>query len=357
MAATSSSRETLHDGRDIYRAACIACHGPAGTGMPQTTIGFEPPETFPDFTRCDQTTPEENRVWTAMIREGGPVRGFSQIMPSFAAALTPAQIEAVVGYLRSFCTEDAWPRGELNLPRALRTEKAFPEDETVLTSAFNAQGTPGIDTELAYEHRFGKRSQLELALPFGFVRRNTSGLTGGIGDIAIGVKHVLGESLAPDTHSGSIFSVQGEVALPTGDETKGLGTGETTFTAFGAYDVLFSDRAFLQLQGGIDVPRHTSRVPRTIFLRAAAGTSVSEQHGYGRTWSPMIELTGDRDVETGAHTQWDIVPQLQVTLSARQHVRADLGFLIPVTQTADRQRQVMLYVLWDWADGAFAEGW
>jgi mono/diheme cytochrome c family protein len=350
-------RANLRDGREIYQAACVACHGPNGTGMPKETVGFDAPETFPDFTRCDQTTPEDNRVWKTIIRDGGRSRGFSRIMPSFGAALSPAQIDAVVEHLRAFCTDAGWPRGELNLPRALTTEKAFPESETVLTSAFNVQGAPGIDSELAYEYRLGKRNQLEVAVPFGFVHRDTGGLTGGIGDVAIGLKRVLFSQLAADTSRGSILSLQGEVALPTGDEAKGLGTGETTFIAFAAYDVLFPGEAFVQIQSGIDVPRHTQTVPRSAFLRTAFGKSVRERQGFGRTWSPMLEVVAARDLKGGARTQWDVIPELQVTLSARQHVRADLGYRIPVSETAGRPRQVMLYVLWDWFDGGLFEGW
>jgi hypothetical protein len=105
------------------------------------------------------------------------------------------------------------------------------------------------------------------------------------------------------------------------------------------------------------LPRHTQSVPRTAFLRAALGKSFAERDGYGRLWSPMLEITGERDLEDRARTQWDVIPELQVTLSDRQHVRASLGFRIPFTQTADRPRQIMLYVLWDWLDGGLREGW
>jgi mono/diheme cytochrome c family protein len=353
----AATRATLRAGSDVYRAACVGCHGPEGTGAERALIGFEPPETFPDFTQCDQTALEENISWKAIIRDGGPARGFSQIMPAFGDALTDEQMDAVVGYLRSFCREDDWPRGELNLPRALATEKAFPESETVLTSSFNAQHAPGIESELGYERRIGKRSQLEVAIPFSFAQRATGGLSGGIGDVAVGLKHVLFSRLSPDAERGSIFSLQGEIALPTGDEARGFGTGEVVFTTFGAYDILFPGNAFLQLQGGVDLPRHTKDVPRTAFLHAALGKSIAEGDGYGRVWSPMLELTGERDLEGGTRTRWDVIPELQVTLNARQHVRADLGFRIPVTETADRPRQVMLYVLWDWFDGGLLEGW
>src|SRR5437763_958361 len=143
----------LKTGKDIFQAGCAGCHGPDGKGAPDTTVGFEKPETFPDFTRCDQTTPELDVDWRATIRDGGHGRGFSPIMPSFGEALTPEQIDLVIGHLRSLCRDRTWPRGELNLPRPLVTEKAFPESETVLTTSLNAQGAPGISHTLVYEHR------------------------------------------------------------------------------------------------------------------------------------------------------------------------------------------------------------
>jgi len=72
----------LETGKQIYEAGCAGCHGPDGKGQPQSTVGFDKPDTFPDFTRCDQTTPEDNVTWRAIIRDGGHRRGFSQIMPS-----------------------------------------------------------------------------------------------------------------------------------------------------------------------------------------------------------------------------------------------------------------------------------
>src|ERR1700730_3514811 len=67
-------------GEQFYKPACVACHGPDGTGTAQSISGFEPPRTFPDFTRCDQTTPEDNLAWKSVIVHGGPNRGLSQIM-------------------------------------------------------------------------------------------------------------------------------------------------------------------------------------------------------------------------------------------------------------------------------------
>src|SRR6266478_5503635 len=156
---------SLNTGKEIYEAACIACHGPNGKGMPDTTVGFDKPKTFPDFTRCDQTTPELNVDWKATIRDGGHARGFSPIMPSFADALTSEQMDKVIGYLRTLCTNRSWPRGEFNLPLPLMTEKAFPEDEVIVKSALNVHGAPGVTNDIIHEQRFGIRNQIEVDVP------------------------------------------------------------------------------------------------------------------------------------------------------------------------------------------------
>src|SRR5437667_12610430 len=78
----------LDTGEEIFKAACIGCHGPNGKGQPISTLGFEPPATFPDFTDCNGSTREREFDWKATIHEGRHGRGFSEIMPSFAGRLT-----------------------------------------------------------------------------------------------------------------------------------------------------------------------------------------------------------------------------------------------------------------------------
>lgn len=62
----------LDSGEQIFKSACVACHGPNGRRNAQGHRGFEPPRTFPDFTHCDQTTPEPNSASKAVIINGGP---------------------------------------------------------------------------------------------------------------------------------------------------------------------------------------------------------------------------------------------------------------------------------------------
>jgi len=352
----------LHDAKAIYQAACAGCHGSNGEGAPQSVAGFQRPDTFPHFNKCDETTPEYTHDWKAVIRDGGPARGFSPIMPAFSEVLTADQIDGLVIYLRSLCRESGWPLGELNVPRALMTEKAFPESEAILTTAVDTHGAPGITNELDYEKALGRRDQLEIAVPFGWAQQPGGGIYGGIGDLTAGLKHVLFSNLPddgrpPDERTGSILSVQGEMTLATGNAAKGLGSGESSFGAFAAYDRLLPANAFWQLQAGGDWPLHSHDAARSVYLRTALGRSFNAGLGYGRLWSPMIEVIGNRDLGSGQVTDWDLLPEFQVTLSARQHVRADLGYLIPLNDTVSRSQQIMLYVLWDWFDGGLTEGW
>ena len=339
-------------GEQIFKSACAACHGPDGRGTAKEIAGFERPRTFPDFTACDQTTPEDNTAWKAVITEGGPTRGFSQIMPSFSEALTSEQIDDVVAYLRSLCRNPHWPRGELNLPRALVTEKAYPEDEVVISTSFNAQGASGGTTHIVHEQRFGMKNQIEVDVPINFQDLNHTWY-GGVGDTTLGVKRVMFSSL----QSGSILSLFGGAILPTGNRARGFGTGTTTFETFAAFDQLFKTNTFMQTQFGADLPRHTNIAPQSIFFNTAVGQSFAANRGLGRLWSPMFEFVGARDLVDNAKMNWDVVPQMQVTISKRQHIRVDLGVRVPVNNTAGRPIQVVFYVLWDWFDGRLNEGW
>ncbi len=350
----AQSKLQLNTGAEIYRAACVACHGPDGKGTPETTAGFERPATFPDFSDCNSSTREANVQWRSIVHNGGPARGFSEIMPSFTEALTPEQINKVIQHLRGFCKDPAWPRGELNLPRAMATEKAFPEDEAVLTADINTRGGPAMANKLVYERRFGVRNQFEMNLPFSFQHQDSGSWLGGVGDIVLGYKRPIFSSI----RTGSIFSLSGEVTLPTGNKARGQGNGVTVLEGFGAYGQLLPGNSFLQVQSGFEAPTHSGDANKAAFVRTALGKSMSQgKGGLGRTWSPMVEVVADREFATGERVNWDVIPQVQVTLSKRQHIRASIGYRIPVNDYGSRIGQVMFYLLWDWFDGGIRDGW
>lgn len=349
---THSFTSNAQRGQRIYKSACVSCHGSDGRGAPIAISGLKLPDTFPDFTRCDQTTAEVDAAYKAVIVHGGPTRGFSQIMPSFSEALTSQDIDDLVAYIRQFCRSPHWPRAELNLPRALVTEKAYPEDEEVISTAVNVQGVPGNETHVIHEQRFGVKNQIEVDVPI-TVQDQNHVWYGGVGDTTLAVKRVMFSNL----QTGSILSLQGGFLLPSGNRARGFGSGTTTFEPFAAFDQLFRSDTFVQLQLGAELPFHTDIAPQSIFFNSAIGQSFAADHGLGRLWSPMCEFVANRDLVNAAKTDWDVVPEMQVTISKRQHIRGDIGLRIPATNTAGRQKQLMFYLLWDWQDGKLTQGW
>lgn len=343
-------RQTEQTGHALYVAACASCHGPDGRGAPKAMVAFADP--LPDLTDCSFATREPDADWMAIVHDGGPARGFGRMMPAFGGALTLEQIERILAYVRTLCPDRSWPRGELNLPRPLVTEKAFPEDEVVLSTGLAAEGEGDVASKLVYERRFGARNQVELVVPFGFAETSGSGWASGVGDLGVAVKRALFHSL----ESGRILSVTGEVVLPTGNDAKGFSKGTTVFEPFVSFGQILPGEGFLHAQAGVALPANTDRVRSEAFWRVAMGRSFSEKR-WGRTWSPMVELLGARELVAGEPVHWDAVPQVQVTLSRRQHVMASLGVRIPLNDAGARPTRVLFYVLWDWFDGPLLGGW
>jgi len=340
-------------GRELYDASCATCHGADGRGLDRAQVGFEEP--LPDFTDCRFAPREPDSDWIAVTHDGGPARGFSRMMPAFGEALTVEQIERVMAHVRSFCGDAAWPRGELNLPRGLVTEKAFPEDEWVVEAAANLEGAGAADAQYVYERRFGPRSMFEVVMAYGWAEVPGAGgateWVSGFGDVVLGLKHAAHH----DHGAGRILSVGAEVVLPTGDEAKGFGADGAKTEAFLSFGQIVATDGFVQAQLGAEVPLYEG-AENEVFGRLAVGRTWSAGD-WGRAWTPMVELQAKRDLEGGAPTAIDIVPQLQVSLNTRQHVLFNVGVLVPATETTGRSARLLAYLLLDWFDGGFFDGW
>jgi hypothetical protein len=333
-------------GELMYLAACAACHGADGAGVAQSTVGFDTP--LPDFTDCSFASREPDADWFAIGHQGGPVRAFDRRMPAFGGALSAGDLQLALDHIRTFCGDRAWPRGELNLPRPLVTEKAYPEDEAVLSMSAS-HGS--VSHEFLYEKRFGPRSQVEVVVPVELAEQSGGGWRRGLGDIAVAVKHAFFHSL----ESGRIFSASAEIVVPTGKENEGLGAGATVFEPFVTFGQIVGTDNFLQAQAGFELPFAEDRANEA-FWRIAVGRSIAE-NTFGRTWSPMLEILGARELEEGHATHWDVVPQVQVTLSRRQHIMLNVGVRVPVNERSGRHTAFLMYFLWDWFDGGLLDGW
>lgn len=327
----------------LYGRACAACHGNDGRGRLPDEVGFDMP--LPDFSDCAFASREPDADWFAVIHEGGRVRAFDRMMPAFGDALSADEIQAVLRHVRTFCTDRDWPRGEFNVPRPIFTEKAFPEDEIVVTAAFDSgSGTAG-EIEILYEKRIGPRGMVELALPFAYGRDSTNG----IGDVALGYKHTVHH----DLESGAIVAAGAEVVLPTGDDD-GLGQGSTVVEPFVTYGRLLPGDTFVQAEALAEIALGGNTTDEAV-LRLAAGKTWTEGP-YGRAWTPIAEMLVARNLNGDDRTRIDFVPQVQVSLNTRQHVLLNIGVRIPVDD-ADGDPQFVVYLLWDWFDGGFFDGW
>ncbi len=356
LAQHSQAERDLAHGEGLFLSACANCHGADGTGSPAFLIAL--PVEPPDFTESSFASREPKGDWAGVVTMGGPLRGFDQIMPSFAEALSRDEIDLILDYMETLYEDKSWPRGEFNIPLALGTEKAFPEDEIVLKTTVGTGDIGSIENKIVYENRIGSQTQIEVVLPVGLQETtDLAGPTGqweaGLGDIAIGLKRALFHDLG----LGSIVSVTFEAKLPTGDESDGFGKGFTVFEPFVTYGQLLPLDAFFQMQAGVELPTRTADAENEGLLRMVLGKTFTAGGEWGRAFSPMVEFLGKKELEGGQPSVWDIMPEMQVTLNQRQHIMANVGVRIPLTETTGRDPQLLFYILWDWFDGGFFEGW
>jgi hypothetical protein len=157
--------------------------------------------------------------------------------------------------------------------------------------------------------------------------------------------------------TGSILSAAAEVVLPTGNKDKGFGEGVVRVEPFVAFGQELPGNSFLHLQAGAEIPmKEATGVETKGFLRGALGTSITSGK-YGRTFSPIVEGVAFRELVAGAPTALDVVPQMQISVSRRQHILASLGASIPALEREGRSVAAMAYLLWDWYDGGLTDGW
>jgi hypothetical protein len=137
---------------------------------------------------------------------------FSEIMPSFAEARAPAeQIDKVIQYLEASAPSRAGLWSEVNLPRAMATEKAFPEPRRAVlrhhVQCHRSRGRfPGLRMEAPH---IGVKEPVRLSAPLSFQKQDTGTWFGGVRVNCSQFKRVMAHS-----SKGSIFALQGELIFP-----------------------------------------------------------------------------------------------------------------------------------------------
>ena len=253
-------------------------------------VGFDLPlpngHGFPDFTDCPTNTVEPSE---RLDRRRAPGRTGARPRPAHAGVRrrpVRGPDRARRQHLWTFCRDRRWPRGDLNLPRALFTEKAFPENETLFSDrgAPRRRRRPSQETVI-YEQRFGARGTYEVSVPVGAQQAAPGGpWHRGLGDIELTVR----QTVHADHERGTIVAVGGAVTLPTGKETLGLGNGYTVYEPLLLAGQMLGANGFVQMQAGYEIASSQEKGTNEAFLRTAVGLHL----GAGRGVRPRLDADG-----------------------------------------------------------------
>jgi mono/diheme cytochrome c family protein len=317
----------------IYKAWCANCHAEDGSGRVAVPTVKTPPR---DFTDCRLATPEPDADWELVTAQGGPVAGMSSEMPAYGDLLRPDQLRGLVAHLRTFCREPGWPSGNLNFPRPLFTEKAFPENEVViLPMVAHRDGEPSeLRLRSVYERRIGRRAHWEIGVPVASVGENGSRSVG-FGDISVAGKYVLRTNRA----NTSIVTAGLELALPTGDEGRRLGGGTAVFEPFLASGMAFG-RTVVQGHFKYELPARDLAASREVVYNLHVGHSLDDRPS---AWSFGVEFNG---VEENVA----LTPQARKALTRTGALAAAAGVQIPLNNRSAQPVRYVGYVLWEYLD-------
>ena len=330
LSSTSATAQTPTTIPEMWSAWCARCHGQDGSGKVATpTVSVEPM----DFTDCRIATAEPDADWEVAIAEGGAAVGLSSEMPAFGDALTAEQIQGFVRLIRGFCKEPGWPLGNLNLPRPIFTEKAFPENEVVFLPVVSHRTDEPTEFafETVFERRFGRRAQLEARLPIESV--SSGDRQTGVGDIELGLKYALTPSQWPALVSGGF-----DVKFPTGRESSA-----TVYEPYVAFASVARD-FYLQGQLKFEFPSsNTWDDSETIYnLYLGRDTSI-----YPNTWTIGVELNGENH-------ELALTPQIRKGLTRTGALAAAFGVRVPLNHRDEQGIRWVGYLLWEYLEPVFS---
>ena len=339
--------------QQIYKDNCMSCHGAVGKPDENNPmfkeLGFYPA----NFTDPLFSSREPRKDWFLVVKEGGAVKGFSEIMPAFKEVLNDSQIKKVVNYIKTLAGNHDYPSGDMNFILPIRTKKAFPEDEVVWKFRFqddaNNSNRDQIRNVLEIEKRIFKRTQLSLE----FSHKIDDGVDNGHGNldqIEPGIKHVVYENAATQF----ITSVGALVAIKT-EET----TASNEFIPYIAAAKRLTKTVTLQGTARSTLP-FDKFSNGNVELSGVAHWSPSL---WPRSINPGLELVASFPIDRGtgasrkSFSQLSLIPQAQIGLNKRGHVMLNLGAEIPLNDTDRYDYRGYAYLIWDFADGGLFEGW
>ena len=124
--------------------------------------------------------------------------------------------------------------------------------------------------------------------------------------------------------------------LPTGKEDRGLGNGFTVVEPFAMWGQMVGTNGFLQLHAGYEVPIGSRAWPATKVSCAPRSATPSRRiegsAAPGRRWRKCSSPS-----PRASAAEWDVVPQMQVSLSKLQHVLLSVGVRVPLNERDERK--------------------
>jgi mono/diheme cytochrome c family protein len=328
----------LEAGKAVYDANCAVCHG--ATGRPDADspvvkgLGVVPADlTDPLFNSREPTGD-----WQMVVKHGGHAMGLAEQMPAHKEALSDAQVENVVAYVKSLVDTSAYPPGEMNLFLPIRTKKAFPEDEVVYHGRItDNDGENEYKNVLEIEKRVGRAGQLILELV-----HEKDAVTNELTAVEFGYKQALSWS-RDHVLSGAVV-----YALPVDNPNS---DGE--LQAYFAYGASLSDSWIFQGSLRFKMPVDKFSDGEAEF----AGIAHYVHSEWPRSLFPALEVVAVQPYRSSnGDLEWTAMPQVRIGLTKGGHVALNLGVELPLSdQSWDCRYYVTL--LWDFADGSIFKGW
>jgi len=335
--AAPAGAANVGNGQQVYDTYCTSCHG-AGGQLDASSPVVQALGVIPaDFSDPLFNSREPAADWKMVIKHGGHAMGLSEQMPAQGEVLSDEQIADVTAYLKSIVDTSAFPPGEMNLMLAIRTKKAFPEDEVVYVGRYtDYEGDSAYKQVLEFEKRVGKAGQVIVELV-----HEREGSVSELAEAEVGYKHALSFS------QSHILSAAAVVAIPVEAD------GDGEFQAYLAYGKVLSPSWTFQSSLRLKFPFEGASDGEAEL----AGIVHYVYSPWPRRVFPALEVVASNPFRSSnGDLEWTVMPQVRIGLTRGGHVALNLGVELPLSdQSWDRRYYVTL--LWDFADGSFFQGW
>ena len=204
----------------------------------------------------------------------------------------------------------------------------------MLTTSIRSGTGRESTNEFVYERRLGARNQFEVVVPLLMQEGERRRLAarprrrGGRGQA---------RAVPQPRRAAASSARRAKLMLPTGKESAGLAAASTIFEPFVAFGQMLPADGFLQAQAGLGAAASTrDRAEREAFWRGAVGKTFTQGQLRPRVVADGRMARARASSSSGGRSHWDVVPQMQVTLSRRQHIMINVGVRIPVNERDGR---------------------